>query len=1626
MLSTDTFKLDDLEGGDLSLDDISVEKTKPVVFGDRSNKLLATNTAMVSGNPEGVFDSLKAMDEEFSAEGQSETQAGLQEGAINSSVDLATKALPELILDNGISDEAKLTTSLEVTDPESDFHNTRKQLSVTALSADNGEGNAEIARSTFSLVNILDDVAEDNLGKTALMNSVASSRNNSTVKTMAELVSTMIPFSESVIINRIGAELSERLPDDLNYEHSTLQSFYALGHQKEDIQEALRNFPRERRGEVQTLLMEIIEGNTSLVLPDTNHYRTVELARTFLEEDYYEDTEKWIDTAIGILDLAVFGRLASKAIKGVKAVRKTRSEAEVRDRLNQMTFGDKAVPTSAGVNLEQTNATLARSTYQKAVGDEAASEALYGTDTANLAAGRTLPDPISSDGVVASRPSNMNLVDEVAPDPRLEKAAEETGHIYISKEAKAKKLAQVKNDFKGAFDLSLRDNTMQLGYSDDAISIHAVYGPNPNTGWETAQDALDHAGAAMRRYGVDFEVLVKRGEGYVPLKSVTEDIPHHGDYLVKAKFKDEFNSLDAFSMAEADPTYNFLQKPLVGFGRAIKNELGSWNVGLRNKVPIINYLLDPSSLYSPTHTKASFIAEDRAGGLERLLTSTLNDFEKGFDKLSLGSQTRVAEHIREANHNNIKFDRNNLFNQGFSNEEIDSLAIWQKNSNNLYLLDNKDLTRTYKAQGWEAWSKDDTYLITRPIEDRNTAGSVKRAYNPDTDEMVSLSKDDLDKLYEEGGVVSKLKTPYKSGEDAEHIIVAQKAGNFTRPIRESDGVLPYRNMHFTVRYKNPWFIDKHTIGKDGKVRIETLATSPNSKAAALERSRLAKVDEDGAEFVVREDRLVGRSLGEDYVNLSIARGRNSQKVRGQRLTSGSSETEGLDHAHIEDPVSSVVKSIKSLANRTSYRDFMDTSKREWLEKYSRFLHHDGGALQYPTNLDAIKKIDVTDKAEWDAARSMWQRLDYLEKGYVNSIDELYKGALRKLADTVGGIEATGRGAAVSAKGEEALRAASNFRPLSFSKNVAFKLLLEYAPIRQIIVQGHQSIMLFADNPKWFVKSSHRQLGGLVAYKSASMKKAGRAREDALNKASAFFGQSRKEMDDMMRQFDESGMASSMDRHTMARGALTEMTESWGHSKVSRAGGKVKKALRAVNTLPKKVGVDSSVTKLASKAESIPKKVGFEAGEFINMSTAWLSFRDKAIRAGKDITRTSEQADVAAQTRNFTGGMNFAGDLPQNQNTLSALFQFQAAPHKLLLAMTTNKITTPRQKAAMAAFYLPMFTLPPALMYDWFPDTLASIENEEVRDAVVFGLETQILNKTLEFITGENPEMDFSSLAPTDIHGLFGTITSMATDGFFKTVANTPALSLTIGHNPKITDAFRTASRVFHPTDDGVESTEDWLTVVESVLKTGSGFSRGMAAYLAFESGKKISASGKEQDYTKLQSILSSAGFNTIEETQTFLFDKKLYNKKQEIRDDVDNWFKRTKRQLAGEGISTQDGRFEMRVLNMAIRYFDDHGEDWREQILLQKLKKEVTDGDVKMWRGVQSVMGIMETSEVMGFLQGAPIGDEAREHLMKQVEVLEKLDYRKDELEEPDTGSALGVMNKETERRIRASKEDNE
>ena len=50
MLSTDTFKLDDLEEGDFSLDDITPNTTNAIKTSDSSNKQLSASTALLTSS----------------------------------------------------------------------------------------------------------------------------------------------------------------------------------------------------------------------------------------------------------------------------------------------------------------------------------------------------------------------------------------------------------------------------------------------------------------------------------------------------------------------------------------------------------------------------------------------------------------------------------------------------------------------------------------------------------------------------------------------------------------------------------------------------------------------------------------------------------------------------------------------------------------------------------------------------------------------------------------------------------------------------------------------------------------------------------------------------------------------------------------------------------------------------------------------------------------------------------------------------------------------------------------------------------------------------------------------------------------------------------------------------------------------------------------------------------------------------------------------------------------------------------------------------------------------------------------------------------------------------------------
>jgi hypothetical protein len=1033
----------------------------------------------------------------------------------------------------------------------------------------------------------------------------------------------------------------------------------------------------------------------------------------------------------------------------------------------------------------------------------------------------------------------------------------------------------------------------------------------------------------LRKYGVkesDIEVLVRSGDEYVPFNG---EALTNQDYVVQVKYDYDYNPLDITDFDKVDVNLNI-------FDRVV----GQVQVG--QGVNLTRLMKDATSLFDPTISNAALRAEDRSAAIEKQLVQKAKVFDEVYLNLNKTSQQKIQEYVVEANARGLKFDETYLHGRGYNRQEIKALREWKNYWDTVYLIENADMSRTLNAQGWQLWERGDTTLITRPIA-RNQLPKDKKFYDGETDTIRSYSDAELTEIYEAGGSVSELRTAIQvDGKEVTKMVVPQSSNSFSRRIRENDYILNYRHGYYSVKHQAPWFIDKQVLDDAGNViRTETVASAGSIKEAKAFSERMSKTD--GFKYIIREDRNSTRTIEDDYIDVNISQGRSAQRYRGKRLRDASGASD-VDHNYIKDPVESMIDAARNVANRTSYSGYLEAAKRRFISNYKEVLPSKFGRYTYPSSIDEIKKGDVANTRMYQEARQTWEYLNYLQNAYINGIDEVFKSVIRMGAEVVGGK---------SSKAEKGLLWLADKNPSGFGKNLAFQAYLATNPLRQFVVQGHQAVQLAAIEPTFVATQLSKQTTGIIKYKMGFK-----------NVGAKIFGVSREEMDSIVRAFDDSGLTANVDRHALIQGSLTQMADSWSYqSKAKRA---------------------------AVKVASTPRKVGFDAGENINMITAWLTMRHRAIKSGKDMSRTDVQAEVGALARDFTYGMNFAGDMPYNQNSVAMIFQFMQAPHKAMLQMTSNKNLTKAEKAQMALFNGVMYSLPPTLMYSMFP-FLSDIEDEQTRDVLVFGLESYLYNTLLTTITGEDTRLDFSGLSPADMYGFYDILTTLWTDGFGEAVANTPASSLLFGHNPRITDAFKKGARYFHLWEDKQERPEDFATVVEAALSVSSGYSNFMKASYALEAKKKLSSSGKLSNQVSSAEIAGTLfGFPTIEETQSYISNKASYTKRQEFRDDANKWYKELKRIAAKQGIANEDVEFEMKVHNNLLLHFREYPEEFNK-IILENLDRDIRERDYVIYESATRNMGIMKSDEFKSWIQSVPMDESNRKELIQAMELLDKL-----------------------------------
>jgi len=603
------------------------------------------------------------------------------------------------------------------------------------------------------------------------------------------------------------------------------------------------------------------------------------------------------------------------------------------------------------------------------------------------------------------------------------------------------------------------------------------------------------------------------------------------------------------------------------------------------------------------------------------------------------------------------------------------------------------------------------------------------------------------------------------------------------------------------------------------------------------------------------------------------------------------------------------------------RNYLDTTKQRWISNYSDLMDvpkDKFGGVQYPNSIDDIVPKAGTTPKELADARTLYNYLNTLENGYINSIDEGFKGMLNFGANLLSDLGYS--------KAEIGLmEIAKSKRVTGEAKGLAFKLYLAANPLRQLVIQGHQTVQLTAIAPKYMVKGLPEDLYGLS-----------RAR----------LGVGEEKYVTMWKELERSGMLDAVDQNNLVRSETLKLADlsAWEKTK-----------------------------SVIGKPINISQRVGFDVGEQSVLISSWLAHRDMAVKAGTKLDRRAYD-EIAGKARAFTYNMNKAGDMPYNQNSLNVVAQFLQVPHKAALQMFTNRSLTPRQRAQLVAWNTVMYGVPTGTL-GWLYNNM---EEGKVRDSLEHGLEDVVFNHILTQLTGKEQQIDFEGLAPTNAYGLRDFVVSMFTSDLTTLITESPSGALLFGSNPRLTDAFKTTFRWATKIDDyeDPELAVKYTDVASVFANTFSGMSNAFKASYAYKNGQKVGSTGRisDSDVTKMESVMQLAGFPTRTESAIREINEDVYGGSSFKASDVRLWYSELKRHLARRGDGPMDQDMRVRVLSEGMRVFDGDRFKFRDE-LFSLIKKDAKSGDTKIVDTIIKQLGLKTNEEVRTLINKLPAND---------------------------------------------------
>lgn len=1476
---------------------------------------------MTEGNPTG--DVYYRTVDELTAQGYAATTRGVNSALRDDDTERMVSMLPDILASDDHSEEFKESAVKAAFDDERPDTPLTAQYSRELL--EEPEISENSVERSFQRNGALEAFRISNEYRAAAQGALDDAGygpDSEVVIHAADLALSFVPYVEQSQALHMQ-ELAEEGP-------GALVSWALLGEGKEAVFNTWKKMPvEERTSNIDKWAKTIVEAYS--IGGYTNDMITRAELHTLLF-DQYDAWDRGLDNTFSLLDSTALLAPVARFFKGAKAAKTVAMADSVRSPVR------KNSPLRVA---SEANATVAKKQVKEILDDgtDETAKALTGTSRTEAVADAVLPEvKVSGKGLRSKVGSPLADVDRATiTNPELAKSVE-LAHVgvYTAQEVKAATAKHV-NRLQSVTGVTARPESFVVESTEQGGRVSAMYGPKEG-GYAIAQEGVDLVHLATRNHGINKEdifVMGKNPQGeYVRLENIPEE---KGDYLIGIEHDYEVFQSDLMGRMDKFPVrMNFLDR-----------------IPMASSISLNRYIFPPSATLDPHLTTMANASVDLEAKILKTLHQDAKVYTEKVRKLSPDAQRGVTSYVEYANEVGEDFNAGILRDEwGFSESQIDAVKSFRDYWDNVYAVRNRLHAKELADQGYMVLesAEFDTRIFGKPRRAQDVDINAK-FFNVESEDIVRMTREDLQKHYEAGGSVIQMRKPMMHGDDVATYTLINKSDNFRRVTKE-DVVYPYRKGYYEVEYDAPHFIiETRNVG--GTEVSRAVATAGNMADAELYVARMGR-ENSKAKYHVRADvkdpserRGLQRDTYETY-------GRTSSRTRGKRLEDATAVVRNTEQSNIKGPVDSMIDVARSLSTKVALGDYINATKKRFTDQYKNVLPKENGQTKYPNSVDDIAGGMTREVAD---ARTTYEFISSLENGYVSTLDNFFKGMFRAAAEFIG---EKGFGTA-----ERFLRKASDFNPSDFIKSAGIQLYLTLNPLRQALLNAHQSVLLTSTHLRYV--SDPR---GLVADISAitDLHMSGGKLTGKLAKLTH---RSEAELKLMYKELRNSGLLDSIDANNMVRGSLVEFAES--------------------HTLKGNLGARS-----LSKAMTGIRKIGFDSGEYVNITTAWLAHYNDAAKAAKAEGRALTATDfkkLAGQTRTYTMDMNRAGEMPYNRGSLSVIFQFAQVPHKALMQLA-NRNLTGKDRLRLGAYNALAFTFPPAAMYQYFGSILPDRDKHpELHEMVVQGLEFYLVNKLIEVSTGEESKIDLSGLTPLEANGLVELLHGMVSLDLVEMFESSPSGSLFVGSNPRITNFLKTTGRYLGFIEDFEYSPTELNDVFMEFANMSSGFGNAYKAKMALRYEKAFNAQGAVTDakVSTPEAYAKALGFRTMDEVRSQFIGNEDYNTKQSIMKDVDRLYKELARKLTREELSAQDQNRISMMTSEGVKAFKDNPKAFQRWMF--NLQRDMEKGiDSSMMAQLIKQSGYTPLTEMRARLNSAPDMDDAqRETLLDMFDILENL-----------------------------------